>query len=62
MTELNFVLRYEEGIAVKKKILELYAGLENFVMMYKTVLGLVVVYLHQSDYVAADQCYKDSFR
>ncbi|XP_031563162.1 gamma-soluble NSF attachment protein-like [Actinia tenebrosa] len=53
--------RYEEAIGVKKKILELYGSIENFAMMYKTVLGLVVVYLHESDYVAADKCYKDSF-
>lgn len=31
-------------------------------MMYNTTLGLIVVYLHESDYVAADQCFKDSFR
>lgn len=27
----------------------------------KVVLSMVVVHLHESDYVAADNCYKDSF-
>ena len=36
---------------------------QSFVLSYflKVVLSMVVVHLHESDYVAADNCYKDSF-
>jgi hypothetical protein len=60
--KLCYFFRYEEAIGIKRKVLELYGSLDNFVMMYKVVLGLVVVYLHESDYIAADKCFKDSFR
>ncbi|KAK3729578.1 hypothetical protein QZH41_017183 [Actinostola sp. cb2023] len=53
--------RYEEVVNIKIKVLDLYQSIENFAMMYKTTLGLIVVYLHESDYVAADQCFKNSF-
>ena len=28
---------------------------------FQVVLSMVVVHLHESDYVAADNCYKESF-
>ncbi|EDO36713.1 predicted protein [Nematostella vectensis] len=49
-----------EGIETYKKILDLFQQIENLQMMYKTVLSLIVVYLHEGDYVAADRCFKDA--
>lgn len=53
--------RFPEALNVMKQQRKLYEQIENFQMMSKVVLSMVVVHLHESDYVAADNCYKDSF-
>lgn len=31
-------------------------------LCFQVVLSMIVVHLHESDYVAADNCYKESFQ
>ncbi|XP_068700702.1 gamma-soluble NSF attachment protein-like [Montipora foliosa] len=53
--------RFQEALKVFNQQMKLYEQVGNFQMMYKVVLSMVVVHLHEGDYVAADNCYKDSF-
>ncbi|XP_074616087.1 gamma-soluble NSF attachment protein-like [Acropora palmata] len=53
--------RFQEALKVFKQQMKLYQQIENFKMMHKVILSMVVVHLHEGDYVAADNCYKDSF-
>ncbi|KAL9976383.1 hypothetical protein ACROYT_G013680 [Oculina patagonica] len=53
--------RFQEALNVMRQQMKLYEQVDNYPMMSKVVLGMVVVHLHESDYVAADNCYKDSF-
>ncbi|KAJ7331160.1 hypothetical protein OS493_020863 [Desmophyllum pertusum] len=53
--------RFQNALNVMRQQMKLYEQVENFQMMSKVVLSMVVVHLHESDYVAADNCYKDSF-
>lgn len=53
--------RFQEALKVFNQQMKLYEQVGNFQMMYKVILSMVVVHLHEGDYVAADNCYKDSF-
>lgn len=53
--------RFQEALNIMRQQMKLYEQVENFQMMWKVVLSMVVVHLHESDYVAADNCYKESF-
>ncbi|CAB4019645.1 Gamma-soluble NSF attachment [Paramuricea clavata] len=53
--------KFEDVVKSLLKQLELYARIGNTAMQYKVILGLTVVHLAQSDYVAADKCFKDAF-
>ena len=53
--------RYLDATEVMKKQCSILAQVENFNNVYKIVLGIVLVYLSEGDYVAADKIYKDAF-
>lgn len=52
--------RYEDAITCLRKEIEFYAAAENYAMICKLVLGVVLVQLQQGDFVAADNFYRSS--
>ncbi|XP_053402609.1 gamma-soluble NSF attachment protein-like [Mercenaria mercenaria] len=52
--------RYEEAIACLSKEIAFYAAAENYAMINKLVLAVVLIKLTLGDYVAADQFYRSS--
>ena len=54
--------RYEEAINCIRKEIEFYAAAENFPMIAKLVLGVVLIQLQLGDFVAADNFYRSSIR
>lgn len=52
--------RYEEAIACLNKEIDFYAAADNFAMINKLVLGVVLLKLTLGDYTAADQFYRSS--
>ncbi|XP_060576433.1 gamma-soluble NSF attachment protein-like [Ruditapes philippinarum] len=52
--------RYEEAIECLTKEINFYAAAENYAMINKLVLAVVLIKLTLGDYVAADQFYRSS--
>ena len=54
---------YKEGLRLPTTLLKLVvkSNCLFFLKYLQVVLSMVVVHLHESDYVAADNCYKNSF-
>lgn len=59
---LSYCYRYEEAISCLRKEIEFYAAAENYAMICKLVLGVVLIHLQQGDFVAADNFYRSSVR
>lgn len=54
--------RYEEAVICLSKEIEFYAAAENYAMISKLVLGVVLLKLTLGDYVAAEQFYRSASR
>eukprot|EP00794_Sanderia_malayensis_P018237 gene18237-20056_t len=52
---------YLKATVVMKKQIEIYCKLENYAMAFNIILGQALVYLTEGDFVAAENCFKDSF-
>ncbi|XP_052817101.1 gamma-soluble NSF attachment protein-like [Mya arenaria] len=52
--------RYDEAVDCFKKEISFYAAAENYAMIAKLVLGVILIKLHVGDYVAADEFFRSA--
>ena len=54
--------RFDEAAEHLKKEIELLSQVNHQGQLNKLMMALVLIHLHQDDYVAADQAFKAAFR
>ena len=57
-----FILRYDEAVKCLLKEIEFYAQAQNYEMICKLVIGVVLLKLTMGDYVSANQFYGSCLR
>ncbi|PVD21201.1 hypothetical protein C0Q70_19370 [Pomacea canaliculata] len=50
--------RFDEALECLKKEINFYLEVESYAHVRKVVLGIILIHLHQEDYVAADQFFR----
>lgn len=59
----NFLVlfcRYEEALVNLKREMAFYSEVENLAKINKLILGSVLIYLTEGDYVAADKYFQEA--
>ena len=54
--------RFDEAVECLKKEIGYFAEVENYAHLRKVVMGVILIHLHQEDYVAADHFFRDALR
>ncbi|WAR11625.1 SNAG-like protein [Mya arenaria] len=57
---LEKAAKYDEAVDCFKKEISFYAAAENYAMIAKLVLGVILIKLHVGDYVAADEFFRSA--